>query len=579
MAFIDKSIIDEIKSKNDIVDVIGSYISLNDKNKALCPFHDDHSPSFSVQKDKQIYKCFSCGESGNVITFVQKYNGITFTEALKMLADRAGIPLNVSTTRKINTKYEKLYEINDTVNKYFKANLLSNEGIKAIKYLEDRKISKDIINEFNIGLSTSNKLSNILSKKYSYDELVKLDICKDINGRYYDTFQDRIIFPIIDENNNVIAFSGRKYTNEDLNNNTLPKYSNTKETDIFKKSEVFYNINNAINEIKKKREIVITEGFMDTIRMSSIGYKNVVAIMGTAFTEKHLLKIKKWKCKVVLNLDQDDAGVKGTIEAGETLLKNNIDTEVIVFDDYKDSDEFIKNKGSEAFKIAYDNRVSFIDFKLKYLKRKRNMKDAVEKAKYIKEAVLALNDLDSQILIDLKIKDIAEEFGISESDIRNEIKLNKKMAIKNVEEPKKVTRYDKYDKSELRILYLMLNYEDVILYFENTLGYLIQDDRSLLAYKIIEFRNDYGYYNYSDFVDYISDNEKLMNVLKEVMKYHNNEDYTMEELDDYINTIKMYSIKKRIDTLKIEMSETFDVNKKIEIAKKIENINKEVLKW
>ena len=579
MAFIDKSIIDEIKSKNDIVDVIGSYISLNDKNKALCPFHDDHSPSFSVQKDKQIYKCFSCGESGNVITFVQKYNGITFTEALKMLADRAGIPLNVSTTRKINTKYEKLYEINDTVNKYFKANLLSNEGIKAIKYLEDRKISKDIINEFNIGLSTSNKLSNILSKKYSYDELVKLDICKDINDRYYDTFQDRIIFPIIDENNNVIAFSGRKYTNEDLNNNTLPKYSNTKETDIFKKSEVFYNINNAINEIKKKREIVITEGFMDTIRMSSIGYKNVVAIMGTAFTEKHLLKIKKWKCKVVLNLDQDDAGVKGTIEAGETLLKNNIDTEVIVFDDYKDSDEFIKNKGSEAFKIAYDNRVSFIDFKLKYLKRKRNMKDAVEKAKYIKEAVLALNDLDSQILIDLKIKDIAEEFGISESDIRNEIKLNKKMAIKNVEEPKKVTRYDKYDKSELRILYLMLNYEDVILYFENTLGYLIQDDRALLAYKIIEFRNDYGYYNYSDFVDYISDNEKLMNVLKEVMKYHNNEDYTMEELDDYINTIKMYSIKKRIDTLKIEMSETFDVNKKIEIAKKIENINKEVLKW
>ena len=198
MAFIDKSIIDEIKSKNDIVDVIGSYISLNDKNKALCPFHDDHSPSFSVQKDKQIYKCFSCGESGNVITFVQKYNGITFTEALKMLADRAGIPLNVSTTRKINTKYEKLYEINDTVNKYFKANLLSNEGIKAIKYLEDRKISKDIINEFNIGLSNSNKLSNILSKKYSYDELVKLDICKDKNGRYYDTFQDRIIFPIID---------------------------------------------------------------------------------------------------------------------------------------------------------------------------------------------------------------------------------------------------------------------------------------------------------------------------------------------------------------------------------------------
>lgn len=579
MAFIDKSVINEIKSKNDIVDVIGSYINLNDKNKALCPFHDDHSPSFSVQPDKQIYKCFSCGESGNVITFVQKYNGITFVEALKMLADRANIKVDINTTKKVNTKYEKLYEINDTVNKYFKANLLSTEGIKATKYLEERKIPKDIINEFNIGLSTTNKLSTILSKKYGYDDLVKLDIIKEINGRYYDTFQDRIIFPIIDENNNVVAFSGRKYTNEDLNNNTLPKYSNTKETDIFKKSEVFYNINNALAEIKKKREIIITEGFMDTIRMSSVGYKNVVAIMGTAFTQKHLEKIIKWKCKVILNLDQDDAGVKGTIEAGETLLKNNIDTEVIVFEDYKDSDDFIKNKGSDAFKIAYDNRVSFIDFKLKYLKRKRNMKDAVEKAKYIREAVLSLNDLDSQILIDLKIKDIAEEFGINESDIRNEIKLNKKMAVKQVEEPKKITRYNKYDKSELRLLYLMLNYEDVILYFENTLGYLIQDDRANLAYKIIEFRNDYGYYNYSDFLDYISDNDKLMNTVKEVMKYHNNEEYTNEELDDYINTIKMYSINKRIETLKNEMSETFDVNKKIEIAKKIENINKEVLKW
>ena len=267
MAFIDKSVINEIKSKNDIVDVIGSYINLNDKNKALCPFHDDHSPSFSVQPDKQIYKCFSCGESGNVITFVQKYNGITFIEALKMLADRANIKVDINTTKKVNTKYEKLYEINDTVNKYFKANLLSSEGIKATKYLEERKISKGIINEFNIGLSTTNKLSTILSKKYSYDDLVKLDIVKEINDRYYDTFQDRIIFPIIDENNNVIAFSGRKYTNEDLNNNTLPKYSNTKETDIFKKSEVFYNINNALAEIKKKREIIITEGFMDTIRM------------------------------------------------------------------------------------------------------------------------------------------------------------------------------------------------------------------------------------------------------------------------------------------------------------------------
>lgn len=578
MAFITKEVIDDIKTHNDIVDVISSYISLNEKNKALCPFHDDHSPSFSVHQDKQIYKCFSCGESGNVITFVQKYNGVSFNEALKILADRVGIHIDVDTPKKTNAKFDKYYEINDTVNKYFKNNLISSEGKKAIDYLAKRKIDKDIINEFNIGLSTSNKLNEILSKKYSIEDLQKIDICKEINGRNYDTFQNRIIFPIIDEDGNVIAFSGRKYYEDDLKDDTLPKYSNSKETVIFRKNETLYNINNALVNIKKSKEIVITEGFMDTIRMSSIGYKNVVALMGTAFTKEHLEKIIKYKCKVVLNLDQDKAGKIATLSIGDLLLQNNIETSVIVFDDYKDSDEYISNKGKEAFDIAYNNRISFIDFKLNYLKSSKNMSDSVDKSKYINEAIESLNKLDDEILKEIKIKELASEFEIDESIIRNKIKsgvVKKKEEVK----PQVKKRYNKYDISEIRILYLMLNYDDVILYFENTLGYLIKDNMSMLAYKIIEFRNDYGYFEYSDFIDYISEDSVLNETLKEVMRYHNNEKYTNEELDDYINTIKEYSVKKRIESLKKEMNETLDVNKKIEIAQKIENINKEVLKW
>ena len=376
MAFVNKELIDEIKAKNNIVDVIGSYINLNDKYKALCPFHDDHSPSFSVHPDKQIYKCFSCGESGNVITFVEKYNGVSFEEALKILADRVGIKLDIKTPKKVNSSFEKYYEINDTVNKYFKNNLVSSDGKEAIKYLSDRHIDKDIINEFNIGLSTQNKLYEILSKKYDVKDLINIDIVKESNGRLYDTFQNRIIFPIIDEDNNVVGFSGRKYLKADLEDKMLPKYSNSKETFLFKKSGLFYNINNALQNIKKSKEIVITEGFMDTIRMSSIGYKNVVALMGTAFTSEHLEKIIKYKCKVVLNLDQDEPGKEATIKIGDLLLKNNIETSVIVFDDYKDSDEFIIGKGKEAFDIAYNNRISFIDFKLNYLKSNKNMKDS-----------------------------------------------------------------------------------------------------------------------------------------------------------------------------------------------------------
>lgn len=579
MAFISQELINEIKSKNDIVDVISGYIDLNEKHKALCPFHNDHAPSFSVNQDKQIYKCFSCGESGNVITFVQKYNNISFQEAIKLLADNAGISVALDTPKKQNA-YEKFYDINDTALKYYKNNLISSVGEEAYKYLTDRGLTKELINEFNIGLSTGNKLSAMLENKHNVSDLLKIDITKEINGNIYDTFQNRIIFPVIDEDKNVIAFSGRKYLKDDLNDVTQPKYLNTKETIIFRKSNVLYNINNSLQEIKKQKEIIITEGFMDTIRMSSIGYKNVVALMGTAFTKEHLDKIISYKCKVVLNLDQDNAGKTATITIGDLLTKNNIDVSVIVFDDYKDSDEYIVNKGKEAFDLAYKNKISFIDFKLRHLRSNKNMKDATEISKYINQAIESLNEIDDDILRELKINEISKEFGISDSVIKNKLKEKEKIPKQQEIKPEVKTRkYNKYDISEIRILYLMLHYEEVIQTFESTLGYLINDNMSEMAYKIIEFRNDYGYFEYSDFIDYISDNPKINETLKEVMKYHNNEEYTQEELEAYINTIKEYSVKQRIENLKREMKETLDINKKIEIAKKIENINKEVLKW
>ena len=577
MAFISKELIDEVKSKNDIVDIIGSYISLNDKNKALCPFHNDHSPSFSVHPDKQIYKCFSCGESGNVITFVEKFLGISFHEAVKLLADRAGIKLNINVPKKTN-KYDKYYEITDTVNKYFKNNIFSSNGQQALKYLNDRHIDKDIINKFNIGISTNNKLHEILAKKYNLEDLLKIDIVREVDNKIYDTFQNRIMFPIIDEDNNIVGFSGRKYLANDLDNKQLSKYVNSRETDIFIKSKIFYNINNALPNIKKSKEIIITEGFMDTIRMVSIGYNNTVALMGTAFTKEHLDKIIKYKCRVVLNLDQDNAGVLGTISIGDELIKNNIDVSVIVFDDYKYSDEYIINKGKEAFDYAYKNRISYIDFKFKYLKLNKNMKDSTDISKYINEAIKSLNDIDDDILKELKINELSREFGIDESVIKNKIKLSGKKEVKKEEKITK-KRYDKYDISEIRILYLMLNYDDVILYFENSLGYLIHDNMMALAYKIVEFRNDYGYFNYSDFIDYVGDNELIKETIKEIMRYHNDEEYTESELEDYFDTIKEYSVKKRINELKKEMNETLDVNKKIELANKINKINKEVLQW
>lgn len=582
MAHISPKIIEEVKSRNRLEDVLRSYgVELDSRNKALCPFHKEKTPSFSVKPEEQIFTCFGkCNFTGDVFTFVERKEGVSRLEAIKILADRVGIKLDNTETKKVNSKYQTYYEINDTVNKYFKNTLLSKEGSEAIKYLTERNMSKELINEFNIGLSSSNKLYSILSKKYKKEDLYDLGLIKQINGSFYDTFQNRIIFPIIDDNNNIIAFSGRKYLSDDLKDEHLPKYLHSKESDIFKKSGILYNINNADSFIRQSKEIVLTEGFMDTIRMSSIGYKNVVALMGTAFTKEHLDKILKYKCKVILNLDQDEAGVTNTIKIGDELLKYNIDTTVIVFDDYKDSDEFISKKGKDAFDIAYNNRLSFIDFKLKYLKSNKNMKDSVEISKYINEAIDSLEQIDDDILRELKINEIAKEFDIDDSVIRNKIKV-KEVKKKQEEIPKQeeIKKYNKYDISEIRILYLMLKYDDVILYFENTLGYLINPKRSKLAYKILEFKNDNGYFNQFDFENSILENKELNETLDEVIKYHNNPEYTNEELEDYINTVKEYSVKKQIEKLKQEMKDTLDINKKIEIAKKIENINKEVLKW
>ena len=580
MSYIKPEIIEEIKAKNRIEDVIRSYgVDLDSRYKALCPFHSEKTPSFSVQVEKQIFTCFGkCNLTGDVFTFVEKKEGISRLEAIKMLADKAGIKIDGIVSKPKVSKYQKYYEINDVVNKYFKNNLLSKEGTKALKYLTDRKMDKELIREFNIGLATRSKLSEILLKKYDENDLLTLGLIKEGSEKIYDAFENRIIFPIIDEDNNVVGFSGRKYLSDDEKDESIPKYSNSKESEIFKKSNIFYNINNALPYIKSSKQIILTEGFMDTIRMVSIGYKNVVAIMGTAFTKEHLDKILKLKCEVVLNLDQDSAGVKNNLKIGDILQRYNIEPTVIVFDDYKDSDEFISNKGKEAFDIAFNNRIPFIDFKLKYMKSSKNMKDSAEISKYINEAIESLNQVNDDILRELKIKEIAKEFDIDDSVIRNKIKV---ITPKKEETKKEVIhkKYNKYDLSEIRILYLMMNYDDVILYFENSLGYLIHSNMSALAYKIVEFRNEFGYFDYFDFQNYIMEDEKLMETLNEVMSEHNDKEYTEEELEKNINNIKEYSVKQRINELKKEMKETLDVNKKMEIAKKIENINKEVLKW
>lgn len=571
-----EEIIKQIRESNDIVEVIGSYLPLTQRGKnyfALCPFHSDHSPSMSVSPDKQIFRCFTCKKSGNVITFVMEYENVNFTEALRILAQRVGIKVNVPKVRTVNKEFEIGYQIYDIVNSFYKNNLDSVLGENAREYLKNRGINKEIIKEFDIGLSVSNKLYKMLNKTYDAKILEDLDIIRKQDSSYADVFQNRIMFPIKDEEGNVVAFSGRIY-----NSVSDSKYINSKETFLFKKSNILYNFNKAKDNIRREKSIIICEGFMDVIRLWSIGYKNAVALMGTSLTDKHFELITKLKVKIILNLDQDNAGKSATLDIGNMLLKNKIDSEIIIFNEYKDSDELVLNKGKDAFDSAFNNRISFIDFKLNYLKKDIKLNDSVELANYIKKAIDSINELDDDILKEIKGKALAKEFNLNESTVMSRIEKGvKEKTIIKKEEPKK--RLNKYDISEMRILYYMLNNEDAIRLYEKELGYLSNDEMTDFANKIIDFRIKNGGFVLADFISSLQNEKKEYNIYAKIMNFDQIDDYDENVMRDYINVIKECFVKEQLGILNNKLKNTLDIEEKKELLRKIENIKKEVLKW
>lgn len=575
MTLIDSETVNKIRKSNDIVDVISSYIDLVPKGKnyfGVCPFHDDHSPSMSVSREKQIYRCFTCGASGNVITFVMNFENIGFVDALKKLGDKVGIHLDIKSNQK-SSKYSEFYDIYKLSTNFYKNNLNSPLGEKAREYLKSRKITEDMIKTFDIGLSLNDSLSKMLVKKYDSKKLIDIGLSHEFNGKIVDLFLNRIMFPIKDLYGNVVAYSGRKFDDSDA-----PKYINTKETIIFKKGNILYNYFSALEEIRRKKEIIICEGFMEVIRLYSIGIKNVVALMGTSFTNDQLEVIKKLNVNVILNLDNDEPGKLAAFQIGEILSKNGINPSVIVFERYKDTDELIMNDGAEAFLKAYNNRVNFIDYKLHYLKSNKNLTDSVELAKYINEAILSINELDDDILKEIKAKELSSEFDISLETIKSKL-TNKTLKPKESVKTKKAISNDKYRKSEIRIIYLMLNNKEVIKKYEKNLGFLPNEDMKKLANEIVYFKQINNGWDYADFITYVMNKPWLKESLDIVLNTEQSEEYSKEELEDYFTTIKKFEVEKQIKRLTQMMKETLDIEEKIKIAKRIENIKKDVLEW
>lgn len=427
--YFSEELIEEIRQRNDIVDVISGYVKLQKKGSSyfgLCPFHNEKSPSFSVSRQKQMYYCFGCGAGGNVITFIMEYENYTFAEAVRLLAERAGVDIpemEYSKEQKERADLKAtLLEINKLAAKYFYAQLKTEQAKHAHTYLTRRGLSEETITAF--GLGYSNKYSDDLyrylkTKGYSDELLVKAGLISASEKGVYDKFWNRVMFPIMDANNRVIGFGGRVMGDGE------PKYLNSPETEIFDKSRNLYGLNRA--RTSRKSYFLICEGYMDVIALHQAGFTNAVASLGTAFTQGHASLIKRYVNEVYLTFDSDGAGTKAALRALPILKEAGITAKIIRMDPYKDPDEFIKNLGAEAFEERINKARNGFLFSLEVLERDYDMNSPEGKTAFFNEAAKRLTEFEEEIERNNYIEAVAEKYHISIESLR---KLVAKMAIK-----------------------------------------------------------------------------------------------------------------------------------------------------
>ncbi|MCT7397538.1 MAG: DNA primase [Eubacterium sp.] len=422
--FYPDEIIEEVRNQNDIVDVISEYVKLQKKGAnyfGLCPFHNEKSPSFSVSPGKQMYYCFGCGEGGNVISFVMKYENYSFIEAVQMLASRAGIELPQVTRSKEEKenadKRSQILTINTLAAKFYYYMLKSEKGALAYHYLRGRELSDNTITGF--GLGYSDKYSDSLykymkSKGYKDDILKETGLFTFEEKGVHDKFWNRVMFPIMDVNNKVIAFGGR------VMGDGKPKYLNSPETKVFDKSRNLYGLN--IARTSRKDYLLICEGYMDVISLHQAGFNNAVAALGTSFTSGHASLIKRYAKEVVLTFDSDGAGIKAALRAIPILREAGLSIKVLSMKPYKDPDEFIKALGPEAYEERIEKATNYFIFQVGTLMNEYNLYDPSEKTEFHNKVADMLLEFEDEIERNNYLESVCRTFNIPLDGLRQLVK-------------------------------------------------------------------------------------------------------------------------------------------------------------
>ena len=419
--FYPDELIEEVRSRNDIVDVISGYVHLQKKGAnyfGLCPFHNEKSPSFSVSRSKQMYYCFGCGAGGNVFTFLMEYENDTFPEAVKALADRAGISLpeadESEEAKREQSKRSRLLAINKEAAKYFYFQLRAKQGEPGLHYLRKRQLTDETIHRFGLGYAnkTADDLVRYLKGKGYSEELIReAGLCNtDEKHGMYDKFWNRVMFPIEDINHRVIGFGGR------VMGDGKPKYLNSPETPIFDKSRNLYGLNFARSS--RKGNIILCEGYMDVIAMHQAGFNQAVASLGTAFTLGQAGLLKRYTKEVLLSYDSDGAGVKAALRAIGILKEAGLTGRVINLEPYKDPDEFIKNLGAEAFQERIDNAENSFLFEIRMLQREYDLNDPEKKTEFHRAVAKKLCEFPEEVERENYLEAVAEKYHIGFESLR-----------------------------------------------------------------------------------------------------------------------------------------------------------------
>ena len=582
---ISEEILEKVKEQNDIVDVISESVRLKRSGRnfsGLCPFHNEKSPSFSVSQDKQIYKCFGCGESGNVITFVMKNKNMPFVEAVKYLADRGNITIEsdkgrISPTAK---KRELLYKVNVEAARFFYSNLRLTKEAK--EYFLNRGIKEETIKRFGLGFakdSWNNLLFHLRKLGFKDDLLLEAGLVStsERKGNKYDRFRNRVIFPVFDYRGKVIGFGGR------VLDDSKPKYLNSPETLVFQKGTNLYGLNFAIKSKMQERYFIIVEGYMDLITLHQYGITNVVASLGTALTTNQARLLRRYADKVIISYDADIAGQAATMRGLDILKDAGFDVRVLSIPQGKDPDEYVRSNGKDAFIKLINGAESLIDYRLKKAEEGINLKDSNDLVRYGKRVTEILASVNS-IEKDVYIKKISENTGIREQTLYD--LLSKEMT-KNIKENDFMNNKEEngtklylepaFIKAERSLMKLCLNEE----YFDYISQLINQDELILPEHKeifsIIKEAKKGNINNIITFLESKCTNVKTIEEIVKIKEHHVLIGKDNKKLiQDFIKQLDNYKLNQKLNELKRKqkvLESQGKIEESIQIAIELKNVN------